>query len=181
MSGRARPPVSASAPTSASASDPSPVFVDSSGRRQRRVRRLGWLLVVPAAGYIVLLLSSLFGGPTLSSPLLPLPHPSQAAPDAAPSKAPAASPAPGSAGAPKRTGAAVSGASVSGAAQPPAAPSTAGPDRGATPRNTPGATVAPPVQPAPTTGPGTTPAPGQTNRGKSTSAPGQAGKPTTHP
>ncbi|MET9854910.1 hypothetical protein ABZY57_18435, partial [Streptomyces sp. NPDC006450] len=91
------------------ASDPSPVFVDSSGRRQRRVRRLGWLLVVPAVGYVVLLLSSLFGGPTLSSPLLPLPHPSQA-PDSAQSKAPTASPKPGSGAAPKRTGGAAHGA-----------------------------------------------------------------------
>ncbi|MBM9507965.1 hypothetical protein ITX44_26130 [Streptomyces sp. KK5PA1] len=51
-----------------------PVFVDASGRRQRTVRRLGRFLVVPAAGYIALLLSSAFGGPTISSPYLPLPE-----------------------------------------------------------------------------------------------------------
>jgi hypothetical protein len=50
-----------------------PVFVDASGRRQRLVRRVGRLLVVPAAGYVALLLSSVFGGPSISSPYLPLP------------------------------------------------------------------------------------------------------------
>lgn len=50
-----------------------PVFVDASGRRQRRVRRLGRLLVVPAAVYVALLVSTLLGGPTIHSPLVPLP------------------------------------------------------------------------------------------------------------
>jgi hypothetical protein len=50
-----------------------PVFVDPSGRRQRRVRRLGRLLVIPAAGYVALLLSAAFGGPSVESPYLPLP------------------------------------------------------------------------------------------------------------
>lgn len=50
---------------------PAPVFVDTSGRRQRRVRRWGYLLVVPAAAYVVLLISTLLGGPTLQSPFLP--------------------------------------------------------------------------------------------------------------
>lgn len=50
-----------------------PVFVDPSGRRQRRVRRLGWLLVIPAAGYAALLLSAAIGGPSVDSPYLPLP------------------------------------------------------------------------------------------------------------
>lgn len=50
-----------------------PVFVDASGRRQRRVRRLGYLLVIPAAGYAALLLSTLLGGPSVDSPYLPAP------------------------------------------------------------------------------------------------------------
>lgn len=50
-----------------------PVFLDASGRRQRRVRRFGRLLVIPAAGYVALLLSAALGGPTVSSPYLPLP------------------------------------------------------------------------------------------------------------
>ncbi|MFF1909149.1 hypothetical protein [Kitasatospora sp. NPDC058218] len=58
------------------------MFVDSSGRRQRRVRRLGLLLAVPAAGYLVLLASTVLGGPTVSAPFLPLPAPPSAAPPA---------------------------------------------------------------------------------------------------
>lgn len=50
-----------------------PVFVDPSGRRQRRVRRFGRLLVIPAAGYVALLLSAALGGPSVDSPYLPLP------------------------------------------------------------------------------------------------------------
>ncbi|MFI0895160.1 hypothetical protein [Streptomyces sp. NPDC020983] len=50
-----------------------PVFLDPSGRRQRRVRRLGCLLAVPAAGYVALLLSTALGGPSVDSPYLPLP------------------------------------------------------------------------------------------------------------
>lgn len=51
-----------------------PVFLDASGRRQRWVRRIGRLLVIPAAGYVALLLSAALGGPTISSPYLPLPE-----------------------------------------------------------------------------------------------------------
>ena len=50
-----------------------PVFLDPSGRRQRRVRRLGRLLAIPAAGYVALLLSTALGGPSVDSPYLPLP------------------------------------------------------------------------------------------------------------
>jgi hypothetical protein len=49
------------------------VFVDASGRRQRRVRRLGLILVVPAVAYVGLLASTLLGGPTVHTPLLPTP------------------------------------------------------------------------------------------------------------
>lgn len=59
-----------------------PVFVDSSGRRPRRARRIGWLLVVPAAGYVALMVSTALGGPTVHAPFLPLPQaqPTVAAP-----------------------------------------------------------------------------------------------------
>jgi len=50
-----------------------PVFLDPSGRRQRRVRRLGRLLAIPAAAYVALLLSTALGGPSVDSPYLPLP------------------------------------------------------------------------------------------------------------
>ncbi|MGW2746897.1 hypothetical protein [Streptomyces sp. NPDC001450] len=48
-----------------------PVFVDSSGRRQRRVLRAARLLVIPAGGYVALLISTMLGGPSVSSPFVP--------------------------------------------------------------------------------------------------------------
>ncbi|MEU6088484.1 hypothetical protein ABZ865_16960 [Streptomyces sp. NPDC047085] len=48
-----------------------PVFVDSSGRRQRHVLRAARLLVIPAAGYVGVLISALLGGPSISSPFVP--------------------------------------------------------------------------------------------------------------
>jgi hypothetical protein len=50
-----------------------PVFVDSSGRRQRRVLRAARLLVIPAGGYVALLISTMLGGPSISSPFVPQP------------------------------------------------------------------------------------------------------------
>ncbi|MEE4424500.1 hypothetical protein [Streptomyces bugieae] len=48
-----------------------PVFVDSSGRRQRRVLRAARLLVIPAGGYVAVLISTMLGGPSISSPFVP--------------------------------------------------------------------------------------------------------------
>jgi hypothetical protein len=48
-----------------------PVFVDSSGRRQRHVLRAARLLVIPAAGYVAVLISTLLGGPSISAPFVP--------------------------------------------------------------------------------------------------------------
>ena len=71
-----------------------PVFVDLSGRRQRRVRRAARLLAIPACGYVTLLISSALGGPALDSSFVPLPdppsptaHPAAAVPDASPAPA----------------------------------------------------------------------------------------------
>ncbi|MEV6992694.1 hypothetical protein AB0N87_26375 [Streptomyces sp. NPDC093228] len=50
-----------------------PVFVDPTGRRQRRVLRAARLLVVPAGGYVALLISAVLGGPSLSAPFVPQP------------------------------------------------------------------------------------------------------------
>jgi hypothetical protein len=51
-----------------------PVFVDNSGRRPWRARWVGRLLVVPAVGYVVLLVSTALGGPSVQAPFLPLPQ-----------------------------------------------------------------------------------------------------------
>ncbi|MEU7434600.1 hypothetical protein AB0B07_27775 [Streptomyces sioyaensis] len=48
-----------------------PVFVDSSGRRQRRVLRAARLLMIPAGGYVAVLISAMLGGPSVSSPFVP--------------------------------------------------------------------------------------------------------------
>ncbi|WP_405812684.1 hypothetical protein OG241_00290 [Streptomyces sp. NBC_01390] len=67
-----------------------PVFVDSSGRRQRRVLGAARLLVIPAGGYAALLISTMLGGPSISSPFVPQPdstHPAThraTAPDSSP-------------------------------------------------------------------------------------------------
>jgi hypothetical protein len=47
-----------------------PVFVDPSGRRIRRVRRVGVAVGVPATAYLALLVSSVLSGPTVETPLL---------------------------------------------------------------------------------------------------------------
>ncbi|MFJ8011681.1 hypothetical protein [Streptomyces sp. NPDC096339] len=160
------PRITAGSPSAAETDEPSPVFVDSSGRRQRRVRRLGWLLVVPAVAYVVLVLSSLFGGPTLRSPFLPAPR----GVDAAPSKAPAAEPSASASAAPRRT-------TTPGGPASPAAASTA-PDK--PPAGT-GPGQAPTARPT-TAATGAAPSPGSNGHGRPTSPPGQGGgKPTAKP
>ncbi|WP_181809097.1 hypothetical protein [Streptomyces shenzhenensis] len=68
-----------------------PVFVDASGRRQRRVRRVARLLVIPAGAYVALLVSTLLGGPTISAPFVPLPRPDTTHPAAPHEAAPGSS------------------------------------------------------------------------------------------
>ncbi|POX44811.1 hypothetical protein [Streptomyces sp. Ru72] len=79
------------APDAAGSDSARPVFVDSSGRRQRRVLRAARLLLIPAGGYVALLISAALGGPTLDAPFVPQPDPahhpakpSAAAPDTSP-------------------------------------------------------------------------------------------------
>ncbi|RPF37415.1 hypothetical protein [Streptomyces sp. TLI_185] len=73
-----------------------PVFVDASGRRQRRVRRTARLLLIPTGGYVALLISTMLGGPTISAPFVPSPDtphpttPSATAPDSPSGAGPAA-------------------------------------------------------------------------------------------
>ncbi|GLV94393.1 hypothetical protein Slala04_58470 [Streptomyces lavendulae subsp. lavendulae] len=134
-----------------------PVFVDSSGRRQRRVRRWGRLLVIPAAAYVILLLSTLMGGPTFPSPFLPSAQAPQPPAPGEPAKAATAGPSP------RRT---------------------AGGSPRATPAATPGSST-PVTGPAPTKatdGPVNPPQASPNGRGRFTKPPGQGGgKPTGRP
>ncbi|MFD0272710.1 hypothetical protein ACFVHB_02225 [Kitasatospora sp. NPDC127111] len=147
-----------------------PVFVDSSGRRQRRVRRLGLVLAVPAAGYLVLLASTVLGGPTVNAPFLPLP----AAPSAA-APAPAEQPPD-----PEPT---ITGTPGPDSVQPGSARATAPDHRNSTPET---ATTRPP---APAAGPSAPPpaaTPGGNGNGNATGAPTAAptpghGRPTDAP
>ncbi|MGW1529814.1 hypothetical protein [Streptomyces sp. NPDC002159] len=67
----ATPDLPAPGPDTAKDDSTRPVFVDSSGRRQRRVLRAARLLVIPAGGYVALLISTVLGGPTLNAPFVP--------------------------------------------------------------------------------------------------------------
>ncbi|WAH97177.1 hypothetical protein [Arthrobacter sp. MMS18-M83] len=158
-----------------SASQRGPVFVDASGRRLRRVKLIGLGALGLAAGYVILLLVALVGGPNIAAPYLPLPSV-----PAAPA-APVARDLPSSPAAP-----------VSNAAGPPAnedqrlapvapvafqAPGTPpSPIPVAQPINGAAALHAAPFAPAATPAPPTSP-------GKSGNAPGQATRPSTpaHP
>ncbi|MFG3348301.1 hypothetical protein ACGF1Z_24980 [Streptomyces sp. NPDC048018] len=154
--------------------EPSPVFVDSSGHRQRRVRRWGRLLVVPAIAYVALLVSALLGGPTVQAPFLP----SAPAP-----RTPAPGPAPTDAAAPSRP------SDADPSSRPDATPTAtriaAGPASGATdPSAGPARTTrpAPAGSTGPTAGPTTRPTPQGVRSGRPTAPPGQGGgKPTAHP
>lgn len=151
-----------------------PVFVDASGRRQRRVRRLGYLLVIPAAAYVALLLSTVLGGPSVDSPYLPVP----AAGDHRTGGTPIGHTAPGSAGrtppAARKGSAPESGsraaqpapsAGTAGASAPPSAAGTASPSAAppATASAAPSATAVPTVTHGKSTA--THPVPTHTGRG----------------
>jgi len=67
-----------------------PVFVDGSGRRLRRARIALFAAAGLAAAYVVLVVVSLFGVPTIASPLLALPAHPGAVPGSSASPAPSA-------------------------------------------------------------------------------------------
>lgn len=155
-----------------SASQRGPVFVDASGRRLRRVKLIGLGALGLAAGYVVLLLVALVGGPNIAAPYLPLPA------------APVARALPSTPSAPDSNAAGLP------AAEPrPAAPATtaafqalvvpATPVPVAPPINGASAQHAVPIAPVATPTPSTAP----TSSGKSGNAPGQATRPSTpaHP
>ncbi|MFI8106048.1 hypothetical protein [Streptomyces sp. NPDC086023] len=163
-------------PASAGIPEAGPVFVDSSGRRQRRVRRWGYLLVVPALAYVALLVSTLLGGPTIEAPFLPSAQAPRSAEPADPT---------GGAGSPAPTGADPTGhdprttpADTRGTVPSPGPGATAG-------TGGPAPTSAPTTAPAPTRatgGPTAKPTPPGQGRGRATTPPGQGGgKPTSKP
>ncbi|GAB4098560.1 hypothetical protein [Sinomonas halotolerans] len=145
-----------------------PVFVDSSGRRLRRVRHVWTLAGILVAGYLVLLMVALFGGPNVAAPYLP--RPVAEAPRGAPEPRPAPS---GASPAPTPTGPVVPAPAVAAAVAP--APQAPAPTA-TTPAPAPTAEPVP-AQPAPTEAPGqgsgATAAPGQAD-----TPPGQIDRPT---
>lgn len=152
-----------------------PVFVDSSGQRHRTVRKLGAVLAVPAAAYVVLLVSSVLGGPRLDTPLVPLPEAAKHQPvprvTPAPERA-AESPKPGEAGRTPET-------SVRPVAEEESTPTNQ--ERPNTPTPVPSTPVAstPTVVPTPSSTPTVTPGPPSKTpgQGKPTAPPGRTKSP----
>lgn len=141
------------APALEQPAEDAPIFVDTSGRRHRKVRWLGWLLAVPAAGYLALLVSSLLGGPTVDAPFLPQGPAQSSTPPPAPTQeaAPQSSPLPP--GTP-----AASHAPAAASTNHPAAATTfhhGAPAGSATPHPAPTTAPAPPPAGAPSTPAGT--------------------------
>ncbi|HEU5428382.1 MAG TPA: hypothetical protein VFU74_15990 [Actinocrinis sp.] len=63
----------AEAPATGTRIAEAPVFVDSTGRRRRLVRRVAFGLLIGACAYGVLVVVSILGGPVPPNALLPLP------------------------------------------------------------------------------------------------------------
>ncbi|MFJ3305888.1 hypothetical protein ACIPSA_22720 [Streptomyces sp. NPDC086549] len=133
-----------------------PVFVDSSGRRQRRVLRAARLLLIPAGGYVALLISAVLGGPTVSSPFVP--QPDSAHPTTSRATAPDSS---------SGTGHSAGSATAGQKNSRPASRQTPGP-------TVPTARTAAATAPAATSGP--TAAPTRTTSPTSTATPGSKGR-----
>ncbi len=137
------------------------MFVDRSGRRLRRARIAGVVVLGGIVVYVVLVMAAFLSGPRIGVPVLPFAPPeARSQPQVPAVLAPPASQAPASPGpSPSRPPEqAVTSPAV------PAAPSTAAP----------AASVAPAPVPAPT------PSAAPTAPGKSSTAPGQSKKPP-HP
>lgn len=148
-----------------SASQRGPVFVDASGRRLRRVKLIGLGAFGLAAGYVVLLLVALAGGPNVAAPYLPMPTVPAApvARDLPPTPSAPVSSAAGPPTSEDRRLAPIAPAAFQTPVTPPSPVSVAQPINGAAAR---------PADPTPPSGPG-----------KSGTAPGQATRPSTptHP
>jgi hypothetical protein len=143
------------------------VFVDGSGRRVRAVRALALTGVAVVCAYVGLVIASLFGVPSIVSPVLPPAQAEKAAVGEPAHHAATRTPTPSST--PEATRGATGGATPSTPAAP--VPSTA---VAAYPAQAPAAT------PVPTPGATPTPTPTASAHGKSSTAPGKA-DPPTHP
>ncbi|MGY6019818.1 hypothetical protein [Streptomyces spinosirectus] len=133
-----------------------PVFADSSGRRQRRVRRAARLVVIPAGGYVALLISTVLGGPSLSAPFVP--QPDSTHPPTPHASAPDSAPGPGhSAAKPSPT-------AVQDDSRPTAASTTSGATARSTASTTPAATSAPATASTAVAAPSVAPDPGSRGR-----------------
>lgn len=171
-----------------------PVFLDATGQRRRTLRRAGAFLAVPIVGYLILMSSSLLGGPSLDTPLIPQPdaatkpkHRPQITPPPAAIEAGGSTPTPGHETEPSDDPSTEPSDTPS-SAVPAGAPTTPGVVPTAPTTTAPsGAPTAPPGNPttAPTTGPTTTPTtttPGPTpatthNGNKPTQPPGRTKTP----
>lgn len=170
--------------TSRAAPPETPVFVDPSGRRLRRVRWLTWCVLGVIGLYLALVVTALLGGPSIDSAFLP---PLKARDGHQAVRPGGAGPTQGRTAGSSRTGQDTSAsptqsvphdgtalvvAGVTGTPVPTGSASAA-------PRP---ATTAPPttVAAVPTTGtrPTTTPSASGTDRGKSSTAPGKTRRPT---
>ncbi|MFE0701285.1 hypothetical protein [Streptomyces sp. NPDC058872] len=166
-----------------------PVFVDESGRRSRRFRRLGTLVGVACAVYAVVIVATLLTGNS-SAPWVPLPEQQEAVPagqgeasasptastDPSPTESNTPSPTTSGAGKSTSTPSRTSGptASTSAPSSPAPSPTTGAP----TPQTT--ATSAQPGTPDTATPAPTSPAPSGTPTGAPTTAPTTAA-PTNTP
>lgn len=133
-----------------------PVFVDPSGRRQRRVLRAARLLVIPAGGYVALLISTMLGGPGISAPFVPQPDPTH--PTTPPATAPDASSGTGHSG--ERASSTATRKNPG-----PAAQQTPGSTAASAASTAPAATSAPTAVPTRTTSPAST-VPAATSKGR---------------
>lgn len=148
-----------------------PIFVDASGRRLHRIRLLGLAALALVAGYVVLLVVALAGGPNVGAPYLP--RPAGQAANEAPATPPKSKPSPAA----PAGGAALPAGPVAAPAGP--APGPAG--------EAPASDVHAPVPSAPATAEPAPALPGAAaaaqgtdpeDPGMSGTAPGQATKPT---
>lgn len=125
--------------------EPSPVFVDQSGRRGRRLRGLGWIFGVAFVGVTLLMISGLLGTQS-DAPSFPVPGTADTLPPGQYVNAPLPAP-PGRADRSK------------------GAPHTAAPSTSGTPSGTPTATTSPTASAGSTSGDGTATATGKPSSG----------------